>query len=74
MVKQFSRLDSAQGFIIMIFTVIALMLFLVIYFFMDCDSEESEVCEHTHFAEFRSVKMKKRLDCGLEKNIHATNW
>ena len=31
-------------------------------------------CKHTHFAEFRSLKIKRCIDCGLEVDIDATTW
>jgi hypothetical protein len=31
-------------------------------------------CKHTHFAQFRSRKIKQCIDCGLEVSIDATNW
>jgi hypothetical protein len=31
-------------------------------------------CNHTHFAEFRSLKIKRCIDCGLEVDVNATDW
>ena len=35
---------------------------------------QMEKCEHEHFAEYRSRKIKQCIDCGLEVSIDATNW
>jgi hypothetical protein len=60
---------STGGF--MIFLYLALLSGFILFFVLYNMRAE---CKHTHFAQFRSRKIKQCIDCGLEVSIDATNW
>ena len=52
---------------------ISLIILAFIFYSVEEIVKENECTQHT-FTHFRSHKIKRCIDCGLEVNIDATNW
>lgn len=59
---------------ITLISILAIFTMLIAWVLFEIAFDDIDSCNHEHFAEYRSRKVKQCIDCGLEVSIDATNW